>query len=412
MIYQKTVKSSIKFKKQFKSDKNIISMTMKILLLNYEFPPAGGGAGFATYNIGRELVKLGIEVDVLTSRIEGEADGKLTDGMRVYRVTSWRKGIHDCGMVGAYSYVIFALFKRYFLLKKNTYDIEHFFFSLPTGILSQVPLPLKRPPYLVSLRGSDVPGYDPFNVKLEKIHQLLLPLTRRIWSKSKAVVALSQGLKDIAIKTNQNQAISVIPNGIEIDHFKPATEEYQNEANAPLRVITVSRLLERKGIHHLLEAIANPSPLNVELTIVGTGSYQEELKVKCQQFGLDDRVKFIGFVRRDELPALYQSSDLFALPSQTESFGLVFAEAMSCGLPVIATFVGGIPELVRNNKDGILVDAAQPEQVRKALEFMIENPEERKAMGQASRQRVLDKYSWQMIAKQYLEKYQSIQEKN
>ena len=67
---------------------------MKVLLLNYEFPPAGGGAGIATLNIGRQLVKLGAKVHVLTARIESEVDGDVLDGMRVFRVTSWRKGIH------------------------------------------------------------------------------------------------------------------------------------------------------------------------------------------------------------------------------------------------------------------------------------------------------------------------------
>ena len=75
------------------------------------FPPGGGGAGYATCNIGRELVQMGVKVDVLTSRIEGETDGAVLDGMRIYRVSGWRKGIHDCGFLGAYSYVGFALRK-------------------------------------------------------------------------------------------------------------------------------------------------------------------------------------------------------------------------------------------------------------------------------------------------------------
>lgn len=379
---------------------------MHILLLNYEFPPAGGGAGFATYNIGRELVKMGVKVDVLTSRIEGEADGTILDGMRIYRVPSWRKGIHDCGMLGAYSYVGFALRKRARLLKSTNYDLEHFFFSLPTGILSLSPLKKRKNPYIVSLRGSDVPGYDPFNQKLEKFHRILLPLTKSIWRNASAVVALSQGLKDIALKTAPEQEIDIISNGIETDHFYPATTE--KKQNGPLKLITVSRLLERKGIHHLLEAIAKPEPLPVTLTIVGTGSYEDELKRLCTELNLDDRVTFTGFVRRDELPELYRQYDVFALPSQTESFGLVFAEAMSCGLPIIGTFVGGIPELVRHETDGILVNPAEPGEIRSSLETMLNNPEERNAMGISARQRIEEKYAWRVIAAQYLERYKKV----
>jgi len=379
---------------------------MHILLLNYEFPPAGGGAGFATYNIGRELVQMGIKVDVLTSRIEGETDGSILDGMRIYRVPSWRKGIHDCGLLGAYSYVGFALRKRYKLLKSSKYDLEHYFFSLPTGILSLSSIPRRKHPCIVSLRGSDVPGYDPFNQKLEKMHQILLPLTKRIWRNASAVVALSQGLKDIALKAAPDQEIDVISNGIEINYFYPASREKQQ--NGPLKLITVSRLLERKGIHHLLEAIAKPSPLSVTLTIVGTGSYEDELRRVCTDLGLDDRINFTGFVRRDELPELYRQYDVFALPSQTESFGLVFAEAMSCGLPIIGTLVGGIPELVRHGTDGILVNPAAPDEIRESLQAILNHPEKRIAMGISARQRIENKYSWRMIASQYLECYQKV----
>ncbi len=380
---------------------------MHILLLNYEFPPAGGGAGFATYNIGRELVQMGVKVDVLTSSIEDEDDGAMLDGMRIHRVPSWRKGIHDCGMLGAYSYVGFALRKRQKLLKNTQYDLEHFFFSLPTGILSLSPVRQRKQPYIVSLRGSDVPSYDLFNQKLEKVHKVLLPLTRSIWRNASAVVALSQGLKDIALQTAPAQKIDIISNGIEVDLFSPA-KNIEKRQEQPLKLITVSRLLERKGIHHLLEAIAKPDPLPVTLTIVGTGSYEELLRKKCAELALNDRVNFTGFVRRDELPALYRQHDVFALPSQTESFGLVFAEAMSCGLPILGTFVGGIPELVRHETDGFLVNPAQPGEIREALGKMLTNPEKTMAMGIAARQRIEEKYSWRIIARQYLECYQNV----
>jgi len=380
---------------------------MHVLLLNYEFPPAGGGAGFATYNIGRELVQMGVKVDVLTSSIEDEVDGAILDGMTIHRVPSWRKGIHDCGMLGAYSYVGFALRKRQKLLKSTKYDLEHFFFSLPTGILSLSPIRRRKQPYIVSLRGSDVPGYDLFNQKLEKVHKVLLPLTRSIWRNASAVVALSQGLKDIALKAAPTQEIDIISNGIEIDHFYPATR-VEKKQEEPLKLITVSRLLERKGIHHLLEAIAKPDPLPVTLTIVGTGSYEDELRKICTELGLNDRVKFTGFIRRDELPGHYRQHDVFALPSQTESFGLVFAEAMSCGLPILGTFVGGIPELVRHETDGILVNPAQPGEIRESLEKMLNDPEKTIAMGIAARQRIEEKYSWRVIAEKYLECYQKV----
>ena len=359
---------------------------MKVLLLNYEYPPAGGGAGFATANIARELAKKGIDVEVLTSRIEDEVDGDTVDGVQIHRVSSWRKDVHDCGLVGAYSYVAFAARKRWTLYRNKRYDLEHYFFSLPTGALRFAPIPSRAaPPYIVSLRGSDVPDYDPFNKKLTVMHKLLAPVTQRIWRQACAVVALSDGLRQIARRSNDSLEMQVVPNGIDTEKFLAKTASPSSSNDGPLKIITVTRLLERKGVHHLLEAIARPSPLNVTLQIVGTGSYEQELRDKTSELGLSDRVSFAGFVHSDELPELYRAADLFVLPSLTESFGLVFAEAMSCALPVVATVVGGIPELIRSGVEGILVEPGHPEQIRAALEQLLSDRTTLIELGRAGR---------------------------
>lgn len=378
---------------------------MRVLLLNYEFPPAGGGAGFATLNIARELVRKGVHVDILTSRIDNERDGDIVDGARVFRVTSWRKGIHDCGFVGAYSFVGFAAMKRRNLHNSTKYDLEHFFFSLPTGALTFAPVPGKAPPYIVSLRGSDVPGYDPFNKKLTTMHRLLMPATKRIWRKASSVVALSNGLREIAMRTAPTIDMKVVSNGMNIEKFTPGRPRIRESAGDPLRLLTVTRLLERKGVHHLLEAIAKPTRLNVTLRIVGSGSYEDHLRMKTEELGLTEHVTFDGFVNTDKLPALYREADVFALPSQTESFGLVFAEAMACGLPIVATTVGGIPELITSGKEGILVNPDEPGLVRAAIEQMLSDDTARIEMGKAGRQRIEDRYTWSRIADQYLEIY-------
>ena len=105
---------------------------MKILMLNYEFPPMGGGAGNATDNISKELVKMGHDVTVLTSRYSKQKKIEVKDGVKVHRVFSLRKGIHDCGFRGAYTYLISASMKLLQLKKKDKYNILHYFFSLTT----------------------------------------------------------------------------------------------------------------------------------------------------------------------------------------------------------------------------------------------------------------------------------------
>src|SRR5690606_22893607 len=148
------------------------SRPMRVLLLNYEFPPVGGGAGHATANIASGLVRMGIEAEVLTSRIDGEPDGSIVDGVPVHRVSSWRVDIHDCGLRGASTYVLAAAAKLRRLRRERHYDLEHYFFSLPTGLLTLVPQ-VQRTPYVLSLRGSDVPGYDRYNKRVERLHSVL-----------------------------------------------------------------------------------------------------------------------------------------------------------------------------------------------------------------------------------------------
>ncbi|HFD32731.1 MAG TPA: glycosyltransferase family 1 protein [Gammaproteobacteria bacterium] len=375
---------------------------MKILLLNYEFPPMGGGAGNATYNIARELAKLGHHVDVLTSKIKPQREQETIAGFNVYRVPSWRKGIHDCGMRGAYSFLFFAGFKLQQLIRSNQYDILHYFFSLPTGLLSLLPGPHRRLPYIVSLRGSDVPHYDIYNKKLKVFHWLLKPITKHIWQKALKVVALSEGLKLTALETYPTQKIVIIPNGIEADLFKPA--EKPLPITGQFKLILVSRLIERKGIQHVLQALSELNDKSIKLLIVGTGSYETHLKELGKTLGLDDTVTFHGFCLRTELPKLYNRHDCFILPSMAESFGIVFAEAMACGLPIIGGRTGGVPDLIKSD-NGILVEPGNIEEIKNAILNMQASPAKRKKLGHNNRTKVVNYYNWKSIAEKYMLNY-------
>ncbi len=379
--------------------------TMRVLLLNYEFPPVGGGAGHATANIASGLVRLGVEAEVLTSRIDDEKDGDVTAGVPVHRVNSWRVGVHDCGLRGAYTYLVGAALKLRQLQARRPYDIEHYFFSLPTGLLTLVPRRTAPTPYIVSLRGSDVPGYDPYNAKVERLHKLMKPLNRRIWRRAGRVVALSEALAETARETLPELDIDVIPNGIDTRRFSPPDERPQEKR---VRLITVARLLERKGIQTILEACARPTVLPVELTIVGTGPYEPELRQMIAGMGLEDRVRFLGFVPNEDLPHLYRESDIFVLPSETESFGLVFAEAMSCGLPIAASNVGGIPETVRDGVDGLLCPPGEPLALRENILRLISNVDAREEISYSQRERILENYTWDQIAARYVDVYRSV----
>jgi glycosyltransferase involved in cell wall biosynthesis len=380
---------------------------MKVLLVNYEFPPAGGGAGYATLNIAKQLRALGVEADILTAKVDHLQDGEEVEGVPVYRAASWRRGLHDCGLRGAYTFLFNAAIRRFRLHSVKHYDLEHFFFALPTGLLRLMPGPGRAIPSVISLRGSDVPGYDPFNKNVDFIHSIIKPLTRSLWSGADSVVALSGALADLARKTHPDVDYSVIPNGIDEVHFSPPAAR---QPASRLRLVTVARLLERKGIQVILEACANPEPLPIELTIIGTGQYQDRLQSLVMELGIGDRVRFAGYISNQELPGHYRTVDAFILPSETESFGLVFAEAMSCGLPILASNVGGIPEIVRHGVDGLLCPPARPDLLRRNIESLINDRQAQERMGKSGRQRILDYFTWSRTAKEYLRIYDTLLE--
>jgi len=378
---------------------------MKILMLNYEFPPMGGGAGNATNNIAVELVRLGHTVTIVTSGFGDQLSIEKHDNLTILRVRSFRKSIHDCGFVGAYSYLFFAFFLLIKLrfLRREKFDVVHYFFGLPTGILSLMPFVYSKVPGVVSLRGSDVPYYDVYNWKVHRLSLILKPISKIIWRRAKRVVALSNGLKETALRTSPGQAIDVIPNGIETGLFEVFGSKKRREG---LKMITVSRLINRKGIDHVLRALAELQDDSVELLIVGTGSFEDQLKRLSRSLSLEDNVKFYGYCPREQLAPLYNDADAFILPSLAESFGLVFAEAMACGLPIIGGRTGGVPELV-GPENGILVEPGNINEIKTAIGRMRDSRQLRERMGELSREKVVAQYSWDRVTKSYLEIYKS-----
>jgi glycosyltransferase involved in cell wall biosynthesis len=362
----------------------------------------GGGAGNATDNIAKELAKMGHQVTVLTSGHKNLAKFEINEGVKIYRVFSWRKGIHDCGFRGAYTYLFSAAIKLLELRKRNSFDILHYFFSLPTGLLSMVPWAFQGTPYIVSLRGSDVPYYDVYNRNVHLSNLILKPVNKAIWKKADSVVALSNGLKKTALQSAPDQRIEVIPNGVETALFIP--DPNKRLAGKQFRLITVSRLINRKGIDHTLHALAQLRDKNITYLIVGTGSYESFLKNLCHKLGLDDVVTFYGYCPRQELPKLYNKADAFILPSLAESFGIVFAEAMSCGLPIIGGRTGGVPDLIQE-ENGILVEPGNVESIKNAIIALKNNERLRSRMGMENRKKVVTHYSWEGVAAKYVAYY-------
>jgi len=365
---------------------------MKILMLNYEYPPLGGGAANATYYLLREFnSRKDIEVDLVTSSAKGILEiEQFSDLITIHKLPIRKKSIHYWTLPEIISYSLKA--RSYIKnLKPDSYDLIHAFFGIPCGVLAH--RYRKKTPYVVSLRGSDVPG---FNERFSLQYILLNPIIRKVWKDAAFVVSNSVGLSDLAHKTEPGLQIEMILNGIDLAAFPVRVE--RNDGN--FVILTVARLIKRKGIGDLIEAmpIVIEKCRNVKLIIIGEGNLERELCDQVSELGLMDFIEFKGYVPHENLPKYYALSNLFVLPSYNEGMSNTILEAMAAGLPIITTNTGGTSELIEGN--GIVVQAGDTQSIGNAILQYIYDPNMIANHGEKSREKA-KLMEWGQVANQY-----------
>ena len=387
---------------------------MRILVLNYEYPPLGGGAAVASAALAHGLAERGIAVDVVTSSA-GRGERRKTDRnyelvvqgkLRVFRVRSRRIGVHEAGIMGAASYLVAALPMIRWLLRLHRYDVVHVFFSLPTGALLPF-LNLRGTPVIVSLRGSDVPGYDPYNKTMQLMHRLLAPLTRWIWRRADRLIPVCESLGKLTALTAPGLDYTVVPNGVDLELFHPRGSSVARSAG-PIRCLAVARLVERKGLGELLRAFALLERGRFQLEIVGDGPDRQILRDLAQELGISSEVRFAGSLDRAEVARRYQEADLFTLPSSAEAFGNVFAEALASGLPIVGSNIGGIPELVEHGSNGLLLKPGNPASVARAIRYLADDSELCQKMRLRNRAKAEATLDWSQVTRRYLAIYHAV----
>ena len=362
-------------------------------MLNYEFPPVGGGASIVTYNLSKELVKLGVDVDVVTMGYKGLPKFEHIDGIRVFRVPCIRKRKEICHAHEMLTYNISAFFFILKLMRKNKYDLNHTHFIIPTGALSYLLKKLKGLPYIITIHGSDVPNYNPD--RFSHIHTVLQPAWKRIVQNADGVIPLSNSLKELLLQKIEIDNITIIPNGFDQTLFNPKEKEK--------KILLVSRIFERKGFQYFLEAIRGLD-LDYEINIVGEGPYKENLIHKASS--LNEKVNFLGWVDTAALHDLYAISSIFVFPSTAENFPMVLLEAMASKMAIITTNSTGCPEVVGDS--ALLVRPKNAHDIRDALLKLQDNDMLREELGNKARQRLEDNFTLEEVTQHYLQLYKEV----
>lgn len=369
---------------------------MRVLMLNYEFPPLGGGAAHANRNILRAMTEAtDLEIDLVTSSVGAARVEVFAPGKTIHYLDIGKRGnLHYQTNRDLLAYTLRAFGYARALMGQQRYDLCHAFFGIPCGAIAwRLGLP-----YIVSLRGSDVPFY---NARFRVPDTVLFKrLSTRVWKSAAAVVANSQGLRTLALESAPAQKIDVIPNGVDTDIFHPGEPL---DTNGGLRVLTVARLIRRKGIEHLIDALGQLGDDRATLTIVGEGNQRGALEARAA--GCDGRVRFLGAVPHEQLPAVYRTHDVFVLPSLNEGMSNTVLEAMASGMPILMTRTGGAQELVEPGDNGDFIEA-DGAGIARSLKTYLERPALIRTHGARSRAKA-EARGWAEVAAAYTAQYRA-----
>jgi len=364
---------------------------VKILFLNYEFPPLGGGASPISAEIAEGYAGKGHHVDVVTMGIDGLDEREERNGLTIYRIPGIRKKMEICH---PHEMVVFNWNAIRFLkkhLKDNSYDVCHCHFAIPTGIVANWVKGQHNIPYIITSHGSDIPGYN--NDRFLFMHRFTRPILKKVLNGSSGNFAGSDFLSGLA---NEKLAINipykVIREGFHADFYQPAEKK-------PI-ILSTGRLLRRKGFQYLIEAVSHRD-IGYEVHICGDGPMMEELKGLAKKS--ETKVVFHGWIdnKGSKYKELLESAAIYSLVSAKENASKSLLEAMSAGCATITSNVAGCPESVGDA--GITLVPEDAQVLRQTLEELAGNDDLVRELGQKGRDRILNVYDWNKLIDQYLD---------
>jgi glycosyltransferase involved in cell wall biosynthesis len=372
-------------------------MGTRILMLNYEYPPIGGGASTITRELSTRLTdRAGFDIDIVTMSFDDEPAFEEDNGVQVHRVPSLRRRKERSTTVEMASFIPSCLYKGTKLLRKRDYDVIHSHFIVPTGIAGTVLSDRFELPHVISSHGSDVPGYNPDAFKY--VHRAIRPLSNRIAAAADVIVSPSKYFGNVIMEQYpvSPDQITTLPHGFDPTAITPAEQKTDS-------IFMASRLVKRKGFQRVIRA-ASRLDTDYRLRIAGEGPYREELEDVAAHATAE--VELLGWLDREQLHREYSESKIFALPSLNESFGVVLMEAMAGGNAIVTSNNAACSEVV--GEAGLLVDPLDESAIAEALDQLISNRELRSQLQSRARDRIEGELNWSNISTQYERLYTTL----
>lgn len=380
---------------------------MKILYINHEYPPIGGGGATACKNMSEEYVQLGNQVTVLTASYQNLPREEWINGVHILRVPCKRKYQDHSTFFEMLSYLLAAFREVDSVMQQEQFDVAHIFFGIPSGPLGLYLYAKYNLPYLIEVGGGDIPGAQK---RFTAVYKIISPVLKQIWRKASHVVLNSQGLLKRAQTFSDQANFVVIPNGIKSDWMEKSEANLEKPSEI-FSLCTTARIIEGKGIQHiirLLPALAQKLDGKLHYTIIGDGPYRETLEEMARQLQVQDYLTFTGFLPHEAIPEILAQNDVFVFPSYSEGMANTVLEAMGAGLPVIMTSCEGSTELVTDN--GFIVQLSEniEEQFLQKILYLYANPKKKYEMGKNGRIRAKQEFTWEKNAHAHLELFEEM----
>lgn len=368
-----------------------------MVILVPAFPPKVlGGTEIATYNIAKYLISRGHEIHIITQvDVEGL---KESEQEKIFIHSIIVKNIRILG-------ILLFWIKVLFILKKIKPDVIHTQ-NIDMGVGGYLAKLFLETPYVVYGRGGDI--YSPWMFKNT--------ISKIIIKNAGVVIALTEDMKKEMLKI-YNRDIIVIPNGLDILRFKNISKEknrrLMNIANDEKIIIFVGRLHPVKGVEYLIEAMENIKQKNpkIRLIIVGDGSERDKLEQHVKKLDLEKNVLFVGEIPNENIPKYLALADVLVLPSLKEGFPNIILEAMASDLPIVATNVGGIPEIIKNGENGFLVEPKKSKAIAEKVLLLIENEKLRNMIIEKNKEDV-KRYCWENVTDKLEKNYREMKNMN
>ncbi len=392
---------------------------MKILVLTTTFPRyKNDNTPQFVLELSKEIKNKGFEVTVLAPHHKNSKFFEDIEGVKVYRFPyffpiSLQKLCYEGGIMRNIRksflpklqvpfFFLSYFYYSYKIIRKFKIEVIHSHWIIPSGFIGAFFKKFLKIKHITTAHAIDV--YTMEKLPFKKI------LTKFIYNNSDYIVCVSSILKEKILKILEDEKklkkekIFIKPMGMKI----PVIKERKSERES-FNILFLGRFVEKKGIKYLVYALKEIVTLygNINLNIGGSGPLEKELKNLVKELNLENFVNFLGWVKREKVPEILRESDVLVVPSiiteegDTEGLPTVILEAMGAGVPVIASDVGGIRDVIKNGVNGILVPPMEIEELKKAIITLIEDKKLSEKLVEEGL-KLVKEYNWEKIADFYI----------